>query len=76
MTNRSDRDLLNLNDFSGLKPAGGMRCRSADFIGAGRGKTAATRPDIELQPILSEAHKNTLANGRRPYRNHDRLDIV
>lgn len=32
---------------------------------------AATRPDIELQPILSKAHKNTLANGRLPYGNHD-----
>jgi hypothetical protein len=37
-----------------------MRCKSADFIGAGREKAAATRPDIELQPSLSETHKKHL----------------
>jgi hypothetical protein len=34
MTDRSDRDSLNLNSISGFKPAARMRRGSADFIGA------------------------------------------
>jgi hypothetical protein len=34
MTDRSDRDSLNLNSISGLEPAARMRRGSADFIGA------------------------------------------
>jgi hypothetical protein len=34
MTDRSDRDPPNLNGSMGLKPVGGMRSGSADFIGA------------------------------------------
>ena len=61
MTNRSDRDLLNLNHFLGSNPAGGMRCKSADFIGASRAMSSAKRPDIELQPSLSDSALNHLA---------------
>jgi len=31
----------------------------------------ATRPDIKLQPAYPTAHKNSLANGRRPYKHHE-----
>jgi hypothetical protein len=34
MTDRSDRDSLNLNSISGFEPAARMRRESADLIGA------------------------------------------
>jgi hypothetical protein len=57
---RSDRGSLNLNFFMGIKLVAQMRCESADFIGA-RSVSAATRPHIKLQPILSNQMLETLA---------------
>ncbi|OTP74111.1 hypothetical protein PAMC26577_16605 [Caballeronia sordidicola] len=44
----------------GIKLVAQMRCESADFIGA-RSVSAATRPHIKLQPILSNQMLETLA---------------
>lgn len=55
MANRSDRDSPSLNHVVGEQPAGEMRRGSADSIKACREISTATRPDIKLQPSLSNS---------------------
>jgi hypothetical protein len=55
-----NRRAPSLNDFKSFKLAKEMRRESADFIGPRSGKTAATRPDIKLQAILSHLNKRFL----------------
>ena len=62
---RSDRDSQNLDLGQSFELAEGMRCESADFIGAAAAAAAAISPDIVATHPVNLGTCESCANARR-----------